>query len=364
MALILMKQISEGKAKFYVGGGVFYNPEMSTLRDISVLFLKVLSTNKKRILDATAATGVRAIRYALEAGAKDVTLLDINKKAARMAAKNIKLNGLKFRVLNKSIQEFAGTHRGSFEIIDLDPFGSPVPQFNDIMKLGWDGSVMMITATDTAVLCGAHEAACIKIYGSKPLHNEMCKEVGIRILLNYVSRVASAFNFGIVPLISISDRHYMRIFVRLEFGAAKAISSVKSTGIGAFCRRCYAFRFACGVAPMLCKRCENCGNRLEAFGPLWLGRLYDKSITSSMLRISEIGILKVINDELDVPMLYSVPKITKALGFSSVSHYKVIETLKKKGRSATTTQFEKGGIKTDASPKEVFRAVGSLRHKP
>lgn len=358
-----MKQISEGKAKFYTDGNVFYNPEMTTLRDISVLFLKVISTKRKRVLDATAATGVRAIRYALEAGAKDITLLDINENAAKMAAKNMKLNRLKFKVLNQSIQEFAGAHRGSFEIIDLDPFGSPAPQLTDILKLCWDGSVLMITATDTAVLCGAHEAACVKIYNSRPLHNEMCKEVGIRILLNYVSRTASAFNFGVVPLISISDRHYMRIFIRLEFGAAKAIGSVKSTGLGAFCRKCYAFKFANGVAPLLCGRCKNCGNRLEAFGPLWLGKLYDKLITSKMLGIGDIGILREINDELDVPMLYSVPKITEALGFSSVSHYKTIEKLKEMGRLATTTQFDKDGIKTDASPKEVFGAVKSMKHK-
>ena len=223
-----MKLISEGKARLYTGDNVFYNPEMKTLRDVSVLFLKAISTKRKRVLDATAATGVRAIRYALEAGAKDVTLLDINARAARVAKKNVGFNHLKFEVLNLSIQEFANTHRGSFEIIDLDPFGSPSPDVYDIMKLCWDGTILMITATDTAVLCGAHEAACVKIYGSKPLHNEMCKEVGIRILLNYVSKMASQFNFGIAPLVSISDRHYMRIFIRLEYGATKAIGSVKS----------------------------------------------------------------------------------------------------------------------------------------
>ena len=125
-----MKQISEGEAKFYTDGNVFYNPEMTTLRNISVLFLKIISTKKKRILDATAATGVRAIRYALEAGAKDVTLLDVNETAAKIAKKNIKFNHLKFEVLNRSIQEFASTHRSGFEIIDLDPFGSPAPRRN------------------------------------------------------------------------------------------------------------------------------------------------------------------------------------------------------------------------------------------
>jgi tRNA (guanine26-N2/guanine27-N2)-dimethyltransferase len=358
-----MKQVSEGKARLYTDGKVFYNPEMTELRDLSVLFLKAISTRGKRVLDATAATGVRAIRYALEAGAKDVTLLDINGRASRIAEKNVRLNHLKFNVLNLSVQEFANTHRGSFEIIDLDPFGSPSPDVYDVMKLCWDGTVLMITATDTAVLCGAHEAACVKIYGSKPLHNEMCKEVGIRILLNYVSRMASQFNFGIEPLLSVSDRHYMRIFIRLEFGAAKAIGAVKSCGLGTFCRKCYAFRFARGVAPLLGGRCETCGGRLEAFGPLWLGKLYDKSITSRMLGIGGSRLLRGMDQELDVLMLYSVPKITGSLGFGSVSQYGVIERLRGMGRAATTTQFDKDSIKTDASPKEVFRAVKNLRRR-
>ena len=247
------------------------------------------------------------------------------------------------------------------DVIDLDPFGSPAPYIYDLLKVSKDGTILMITATDTAVLCGAHEAACVKIYGSKPLHNEMCKEVGIRILLNYVSKMASQFNFGIAPLVSISDRHYMRIFIRLEYGATKAIGSVKSCGLGTFCRRCYAFRFAKGVAPLLGDGCGTCGKRLEAFGPLWLGKLYDKSITSRMLEMGDVPLLRDINQELDVLMLYSIPKITESLGFSSVSQYRVIEKLRGMGRAATTTQFDKDSIKTDASPKEVFRAVKSLR---
>src|SRR5271155_5148863 len=99
-----MKYISEGKAKLYPSKDAFYNPNMTMLRDISVLFLKSISTKNKKLLDSTAASGVRGIRFALEAGAKDVTFLDINEKAANVARKNVKLNKLKFKVLHESIQ--------------------------------------------------------------------------------------------------------------------------------------------------------------------------------------------------------------------------------------------------------------------
>ena len=355
-----MAYISEGKAKICLSKDAFYNPKMAELRDISVLFLNTISTKGKRVLDSTTASGVRAIRYALEAGAKDVTLIDINTKAYQVARSNVRLNRLDFDVKNMSIQEFANTHEGSFEVIDLDPFGSPAPDLFDLMKLCWDGTVLMITATDTAVLCGAHAGACLKIYGSKPLHNEMCKEAGIRILLNYTARIASQFNFGITPLLSISDMHYMRIFIRIEYGATKAINSVKSSGIGTFCRHCYEFRFGNGAAPMISSICQDCGSKLESFGPLWLGKLYDKSVTSKMLKRKDIQILKTIDGEIDVPMFYSVPKITRLLKVGSVSHYKVLEELSKAGARATSTQFCDEGIKTDASPAEVLKAVKKL----
>lgn len=359
-----MKHIREGKASLYVSKDAFYNPKMSELRDISVMFLNAVSTKNRKVLDSTAATGVRAIRYSLEAGANDVTLLDINKKAAGVAKKNLKLNHLNFKVINKSIQQFANSQRERFGIIDHDPFGSPAPNIFDLMKLCWDGTILMITATDTAVLCGAHAGACIKTYGAKPLHNELCKEVGLRILLSYISKTAAQFNFGTVPLLSISDMHYMRVFVRVDFGAAKAIESVKASGLGTFCRNCYVFGFSRGVAPQISGVCTNCKSVVEAFGPLWLGQLYDKKILKKMLRSPiiepEKRKIKLMYDELDVPLFYSVPRLTKHLGVTSISHYKVMEKLAKSGATVTGTQFDQTGFKTDATSSEVLKVVRSL----
>ena len=349
-----MNRISEGKAKIYTSGDVFYNQKMTELRDISVMFLKAISAKKKRVLDSTAATGIRAIRYALEANAKDVTLLDINKKAAAIARKNVKLNKLNFKVIGIGVQEYANIDQHRFEIIDHDPFGSPAPNMFDLMKLSVDGTVLMMTATDTAVLCGAHAGACMKVYGSKPLHNEMCKEVGIRILIGYTARMASQFNFGVVPLLSISDMHYMRIFVRLEHSAEKAVESVKTGGIGTFCRSCYEFKFAKGLAPLISEKCSACGSKLESFGPLWLGQLYDKEILKKMLdnTVGEMASRKIemLYKELDVPLFYSVPKLTKHLGMTAVSNYKVMERLAKSGAQVTRTQFDPTAFKMSDFP--------------
>lgn len=356
-----MRRIREGKATISLSDGIFYNTEMSELRDISVLFIRAIGAKDKRVLDATAATGVRAIRYGLEAKANDITALDMNASAARLAKRNVRMNGLKFEVINTSLQEFANASRKKFDIIDFDPFGSPAPGINDLMRLSEDGTVLMITATDTAVLCGAHEAACVKVYGAKPLHNEMCKEAGIRILIAYIARVAAGFNFGTQAILSISDKHYMRVFLRLQYGAKNAAASIKGTGLGAFCRQCYSFRFGTGPAPLISPECPKCKGRSEAFGPLWLGRMQDKTFIETMLKLGDAPLVRQALEEPDTMMLFSIPHMTEKLGFSSVSKYKVIEILRAEGYLATKTQFSKEGIKTDADIREVLRAVKKAR---
>jgi tRNA (guanine26-N2/guanine27-N2)-dimethyltransferase len=358
-----MRATIEGRARISASGGVFYNPKMAKLRDISVLFVKAAVEGNAKLLDCTAASGVRGIRYALEAGVKDATLIDINADAARAARANAKANGLKLRVLNESIQEFANT-RGdeAFDVIDLDPFGTPVPYVNDLLKLSKDGTLFMITATDTATLCGAEEKACVKLYGSRPSHNELCHEAGVRILLNYVAREAAQFNFGIEPALSIADMHYMRVFVFLRRSAEKAFRSVSSSGFGASCPNCHNFSIARGIVPQVETKCGNCGKKMNAFGPLWLGGLHDKEIVSKMLKLGKgyspeaVRLLENVNGELDVPFFYDLSKITEHLRMSSVPMGRVVDDLAKR-HSVSRTHFSPNCIKTDAGVGEIIASA-------
>lgn len=356
-----MDKVTEGKAEVIVRDGVFFNPKMGKLRDMSVSFLKAAGNGKGKLLDCTAATGIRGIRYALEAGYKDVTLLDMNKLAYKSAAENAKRNKLRAKVLNLSLQEFANTTDDRFDVIDLDPFGSPAPNVYDMMKIVRDDALLMVTATDTAVLCGAHQAACIKTYNAKPLHSELCHETGTRILIGFILKNAMQFNYGIETLVSLSDMHYMRVFLRVKHGAEAAARSAEELGFGAFCGRCKNFVYAKGMVPALGVTCDNCGSRMDLFGPLWLGRLNDKGTLEAMIENAhQTETRRLIKDllmELDIPLFYSIPKVTKSLGIGAVSPAVVAERLAKKGFSVSYTHFEKDSLKTDAKLKDVIRAV-------
>ena len=357
--------VKEGGHSIAVENGVFYNPKMKGLRDISVAFLKSAGAEGTTLLDSTSATGIRGIRYS-DSGVAGLTFLDISEKASENTKRNVKRNNLEgiSRVFNKSIQEFAHTSE-KFDIIDLDPFGSPMPYMNDIMKLSKGGTIMMVTATDTAVLCGAHPKACIKSYDARPLHNELCKEVGIRILMGYAIRIAAKFNFGVDVLMVLSDMHYMRIFYRMRAGAENAVASMKEGGFGAYCNSCGSFGYSKGIAPAFQQACSNCGKRLEAFGPLYLGRLYDKRIVGKILENLEDGnarkIIEVINDELDIPFFYNIPKITKLRRVGSASPAGIMSALGNAGHRCSPTQFSHSSIKTAAGIKAVEKALRSAK---
>ncbi len=359
---------TEGRAVIKYEKGAFLNPDARMSRDISVAFVAASSNRVTTVLDATAATGIRGIRYYLETPARKVTLLEMNKSALPIAKKNVALNRVKSKVLGKSIQEFANTADGKFDIIDLDPFGGVTPYVYDLMKISKNGTCLMITATDTAVLCGADYRACLRLYDSRPMHNEICHEVGLRILIGYVARVAAQFNFGVEALASFSYLHYMRIIIRLAHGQGNAAGSIKNIGYAHYCNKCLNRGVEFAAIPRDTS-CKLCGNALETSGKVWLGRLYNEETLGSMKNAmlesvnydkKSIGLVESMSEELHDPLYYSIPRITKRMGIGSVSTSGLIEMLRKKGYRASRTHMSSYGIKTNAGIKELGSCVRAL----
>ncbi len=359
-------EVEEGKAHIEVMEGVFYNPKMKGLRDISIAYLNVANSNKTALmLDATPATGVRGIRYALEAGFGNVTFVEINENAYDNIVRNLNKNNMtNAAAYNKSIQEFANTYEGAFDFIDLDPFGSPAPHIHDLLKVSKDNSVIMITATDTAVLCGAHTNACMKLYFSVPMHNELCHESGLRILACFVAREAAQFNFGIEVELAIANMHYMRIFVRLKRGAAKAVESIKKCGFASYCNKCHNVLYKKGILGIE-NKCDYCGNSMLVYGPLWLGSLKNEDILERMLKQDlhndERKLLSIIHNEIDFPFFFSVPKLTKYLKLGAVSVTNVANALAAEGYKVSKTHVDSSGIKTDAKIGDIIKVIEGLK---
>ncbi|MCL4411551.1 hypothetical protein M1329_01280, partial [Candidatus Marsarchaeota archaeon] len=68
----------EGKAVIRYHSKAFINPHARFTRDIGTALAVRLLPNHYSVLDPTAATGIRGMRYALEARAGSATFLEIN----------------------------------------------------------------------------------------------------------------------------------------------------------------------------------------------------------------------------------------------------------------------------------------------
>jgi len=359
----------EGKAAIKYTTDSFLNPEAKISRDISSAFISAIATKKTKVLDATAATGIRGIRYYLETPSKDVTLLEMNKTVFSTLKKNLKFNKIKSTAIGDSIQGFANTTKEKFDVIDLDPFGGATPYIYDLMKISKGGTYLLITVTDTAVLCGADYKACVRLYDARPLHNELCQEVGLRLLIGYVARIAAQFNYGLEVRFSFSYLHYMRIFIKLNHGSKEALATLKQLGYVYYCNKCLNRDFETRIFPTY-SNCKLCKAPLEISGKVWLGPIKDTD-TVKLVRTEleskqdiydkkSVEFFDLVAEELDNPFYYSVSHVTKKLGIGSVSILKLTEMLEKKGFNVSRTHMSKNAIKTNAGIEGIKSCVKKL----
>ncbi|MBI5158875.1 tRNA (guanine(10)-N(2))-dimethyltransferase [Candidatus Micrarchaeota archaeon] len=353
---------------------VFFNPHMRFCRSFSSLFIGALDA-ELCVLDGMSACGARGLRYACEnSNVKKITFLDLNKKAVKATKANVKKNKKSFkaraRVINSDVNLFMHEHSGKFNFIELDPFGSPLPFLYDAIRClsKLKRSFLSVTATDTAVLCGANSKACVKNYSSKPLNNEFTHENGVRILLASIARIASFFNFSTTPLLSLSKRHYFKLFICFEQGADAAVESAKkANGFVFYCSKCL-HRFP-SFHPLATSSCS-CGAPLDFGGPLWLGELFDEQILKRMLELNEernyadkkelASVLSLMLEEARLPSFYfDLHKIFKNYSLPPKKTQAILDALRAEGFTASRTHFIPTGIRTDAGIKKIREAIKS-----
>ncbi len=355
--------------EFTVPKGIFYNPNMRFSRSLSSLAVGAIE-KPIEICDSFCASGIRGIRYAKEnKNVKKITFVDIEKSAVKAVEKNAKKAKIKFKAEHGNISRLVFDTAADF--LEIDPFGTPAPYLYDGFrvfnpkKIGY----LSATATDTAVLCGGKTKACMKNYHSRPLNNEFTHENGLRILIKKIAETAAEFNMGIHPLVSISDRHYLKTIVEVKRGAADADKSLHLLGYVEFCPSC-GFRekvkFPKG-------KCAYCSSVTDYSGPLWLGELHDKKFLERMEKLNEkrnYSQKRELSKTIDLmkgevgmpPYYYNIHILSKRFS----RHYvpRMDELIKKlKKYKVSKTHFSPISIKTDAPYKVLEKLFRSAVHK-
>ena len=351
-----MKKITESSVEIYVPENhekpqrseVFYNPRMTLNRDISVASAKAYFGNKKiEVCDPFCATGIRAVRYAKELNA-EVFASDISHRAVKLTEKNAKLNKVKINVFRENANKFLFSN--FFDLIDLDPFGTPAPFFEAAVHSVKNRGMLGITATDATALCGVKPKVCLRNYGAVSLRTEYCHEIAIRILLGAVARAATKFEKAIKPLLVLNDQHYFRLQIKVEHGAEKANKCLENIGFVYHCPKCGARKVERGFIAKS-EKCS-CGAHFKIAGPLWIGKLFDKKFCKKVLGEDRGNkklekLLNLMIEEANAPALYyNVHKTFKGASIPKIEH--IIKKLKEKGFKATRTHFNPLGIKTNA----------------
>jgi tRNA (guanine26-N2/guanine27-N2)-dimethyltransferase len=387
---MICKTIVEGTTKVLVpvppqdsnfppsAAAVFYNPEMELNRDINVAataaFVERLLSRKKimreevRYLDAFSASGIRGLRIAGEVGIHAV-MNDWSQDAFELIKENIKINGLEEKTLATRKNANVLLHEKKFHIVDVDPFGTPSP-FLDAASASVQ-SLLSVTATDTAPLCGAHLNSGIRKYTAVPLNTEYHSEMGLRILLGACAKELAKHEKGMKPLLSHVTRHYVRTYLAIIPGAKHADRTLESIGFIIHCTNCGFRSPIYGLAVHIEKECPVCRARTLMAGPMWLGPFREPDFCNETISKLEVHPLKtkekakkliaLCRDELDIPMFYDQHVICKELGVSAVGIEILVEAIKTYGFEASRTHFSGTSFRTNApidKIKEIIRMLG------
>ncbi len=376
-----IKEVREGCTRIiFPEKRVFYNPRMEICRDIDIacLFSFHRRYSPAEYLDALAGTGIRGLRAAKEVGL-DVEINDKSRDAYETIRENIKLNEVDAKA--KALNEDANVvlSRRKYDIVDIDPFGSPAAFLDSscrsVARRGKKG-LLMITATDTAPLCGVHSSGMRK-YDAFPIRTEYHREMGVRILLGVIIRNLRRHDKVGTPLISYAKEHFVRVILEVERGAKKADRIVEKMSYFRHCFRC-GFREVIPVGHFLdCarkERCDNCGGKLRYGGPIFSGEIKNADFCRDVYNVikdEEVGrnlgrrkeAMKVVGrcmDELDICFYYELHSLCKRLHRSPIKLSSVLDALHQNGFLATRTVFSDTAFKTNAGIREIEEIFSSF----
>ena len=353
---------------------VFYNKRMEINRDISILaiiaYSKIFSQESLVVVDSMAASGVGPIRLLKNTNnVEKIYINDINPVAVELIKNNLELNEIESKqaeVFNKDANLlFSEISRSSAlpDVISIDPFGTPNLYLDSAFKaIKKDKGLLCITATDTAVLFGVKPKVCIRKYMAKPLHTNYCKEIGARILISFISRIANINNLGIVPLLTFYSNHFIRIFAMSFRGKSKILKTLpKSYGYIIHCKNCGSRSSIIENLLKVPQNCPICLNEkhLSYSGPLWVGELHQKSYLDEIDILNEKfnfknknrirKILKFALNEINMPISYfNVHKLCQQVKLSHIPKLdNLINLIKENGYKASRTHFDFLSIKTN-----------------
>lgn len=335
---------------------VFYNPDMKINRDMTLLFIKSYFDKPIKYCDPMAASGIREIRFLKTIPDKFSKIVcgDISEISINDMKNNLKENEINTEKLEIYNQDAINTINSDyFDVIEIDPFGSPIP-FLDIacQKIKHNG-VLIITATDTAALCGTYPKTTLRKYGikiNKPLWHY---ELGLRNLIAYSQRQASKYEKVLIPVITFSNNHFYKIFLKVEQSRTKVFNTIKNLKWVEWDKKTQDITI-------------NEHETKNSIGKTYVDTINNEQVIQEMIDNLDLiedskEILKLLNklkDELNTLGFYNTHKLQKEFKIDSKIKFKeLFDELENNNFKYSRVHNDKYGIKTHAKSSDIIKII-------
>lgn len=296
-----------------------------------------------------AATGARGLRLVGETEAfSGYEFSEANPVAAEVLERNVHESGRPGLVVHSTDARVPPDER-AFDYVDLDPFGTPAPFVEAALLALRPGGVLAVTATDMPVLTGVARGVCERRYGARPIRGSQGPEGGLRILIAYLIRCATARAIELRPALGYIHDHYVRVYLKW---AGSDPRSTGPDGVG-----------DPGTLGESAPPIQGAG----PFGPMWLGPLFDPTVVSGLrtpetaARPEDVGaFVERIREEarVDVPFYYEPNSIASELRLPEPpSLATLLDGLRSRGFAAARSHARPSAFRTTAPRAAVFETA-------
>ncbi|MFW9921764.1 MAG: tRNA (guanine(10)-N(2))-dimethyltransferase [Candidatus Thorarchaeota archaeon] len=364
---------------------VFYNKKMEINRDYALAVIRIYLRNRSEVeqpffCEPLAGSGIRSVRIANEIENIKTVINDINPIAVQLIEKNIVNLSLKDKAIitnddaNKILLHFSALGE-KFDIIDIDPFGSPAPFTDSACQAVKNNGLLAITSTDMATMCGVYQKACIRKYASQPIHTSIGHEVAVRMQIGFIATLLARYEKGIVPLFAHSTDHFIRTYSLAIKGITIAKEAMDNLGFVTQCPNCLFIEYAKGIVNYLPQLCPQCGEKRLFGGPIWLGKIFDEQFVNHLKKEIEdspflygtnkkmLKMLSLIQQEVeaekhdDALFFFDIHELSDKLSVPTPKFETLITKLQEKGYVAYRTHFRLTAVKTNTPIKELKETI-------
>ena len=346
----------------------FFNPKASLNRDFSIIAYSSFWKNfqyPKIFLDGLSGIGARSLRVANEIdGVDEVIANDVNPKALDLAKESSEINSLKnFEISENETCRFFSLHskknnRGS--IVDIDPFGSPSKYIDCGVRATMHGGLLSVTATDLQVLHGLFNNAAKRRYYGVPIKTKFSNEIAIRLIIGCIYLISSRLDITIQPKFVNNDMHYYRVYLKILNKPEQG----DRMGFIIYCKQCGMRKTVKNIV----NECELCKGKIEAAGPLWIDKMFDKDFVAIMkdeVKKNTVNkkcdiVLEKCYEESDLqPTYYTLDEIASRMKSAPLKLDSAVKKLKDSGFSASRTSLNPTGFRTNCQINDILKIFGN-----